>query len=197
METLISEFDVDEEEALQVEVDLPDGKEEEFLSRIRLVDMAAEEEGDLDLKKATYANWDEMKAVAEIKKGAGVWQRVNCLPEGSEIHLGNMSEYVKKTASLERRVRAKSAKYRKVVKATGKLVELPNEAQTRIFILATFGTAVKGWRGPGFEGANGPVAFTLDNYAEAIEEFDEFRAEVQDKLLNLNPAALESIRGNS
>jgi len=196
--------DDQEPSIITAEVDLPDGVSlsdlTDKLSHIRVVDDEAGdrgEDGAPEMKKASYRDWDEMKAVADLKSGDGVWHRINCLPLGSEVKFGDIKGFTKEQNRLERAFRAQHPKYLKKGK-DGKLRDLPDETKEDLFLVASFGKSILDWRGPGFcHGDGTPVPFTLENFSLAANSFEELSSQLLDNLMNINPAALEAVRKNS
>jgi len=206
--TSTTDTGIDEtEESIAVEIDMPEGvtlddltASDPKLAHIRVIDDGGGEDGDGDapeMKSASYKNWDEMKAVADLKSGGGVWQAIDCLPAGSEVKFGDVKGFVKEQNRLERAFRARNPKWLKRGK-DGKLRDLPPETVEDLFLVASFGKSILDWRGPGFcHGDGSPVPFTLENFSLAANSFEELSRELLDKLMNINPAALEAVRKNS
>ena len=199
-ETLSTEFDVEVEEEgpVRVEVEIPDDKRQEFLRNLRLEDPSEDDAPqEVEIKKAEYESWGEMQAVVGMRDGSGIWLPLQCMKGRGEINVQDLKKFGKEAAAIERSVRAKNKKYRKPGK-DGKLPALPPEVTDNIFVLASFGTALCGWRGEGFVDENGkPIEFNVDNYRWAFENVYEFKTELIDKLNGVNASVLEEVRKNS
>ncbi len=71
----VEDFDelklTEEEETVVLEVEVPDDERDAMLEKIRMV---ATDDSDIrSAHLAVYKNWDEMAAVAVLKKSGGVW----------------------------------------------------------------------------------------------------------------------------
>ena len=77
----------------------------------------------------------------------------------------------------------------------GQPVPLPDDVGEELWVLATFGTAIKDWRGPAFDG----LEFNVENYCgeNGLMRVVDFKREVLELVGDPTGAAVEVLRKNS